>query len=534
MGKSGTDGRSPVVRISSDVPWGREPGVLTAARDAADTVAVVRTGPTGITELEPLVLVTAGGRTWFYADPDPSTVRSIVADAESGELATGSVDGDAHGQDIPADGPDHLGDGPGILPDGADGVVEHDRDVSTLPVPTDGLLSVGRRRILGPCGWADPLDPSDHDFVSTSRGAGVAADIGLLGRGRGDATEDEAVTDAWERVRETDGDPVLVVNANDADRRTRADRTLLAGAPLSVLDGVSAVAEYVGADDAVIYVPESDTGLQRHLERAIEAADTELSVVPQLVAGPDEYRAGGPTAALEAMEGADRIEPRIQPPSPAEYGLYGRPTVVHTPRTFAQVQYAIRDPDAFDPAAADPGTRLVTVTGDVTDRATVELDSTGSMGAVREAVRMTGPFKMACVGGVLGGITRDLDVAPTAQSLAAAGLGTDGVVELLSDERCAVATAGERARFAAAENSGRCVPGREGTQQLTELLREVYRGSFETAKIRELGRVMQRTSNCKTGAHAPRPVVTAIDQFEPEFKAHANGRCPSGTCTEKL
>jgi NADH-quinone oxidoreductase subunit F len=506
MGEPGTDGRRPVVRVSTAVSPGRVAGALTAARDAAATVPVVRTGPTGITAFEPLVLVTAGGRTAYFGDPDPSTVRSVVSVTEGGELPT----------------------------DGADSVVEHDPEPSSLPVPSDGPLSVGRRHVLGPCGWVDPYDPSDHDIVSSVQDAGDVTDTGLLGRGRGDAAEDDPVADEWKQARETDGDPVVVVNAHDADSRTRSDRTLLAGAPFAVLDGVAAVAEYVGAEDVAVYVNEAETELQEHLRRAIDAVGDELPIDPQLVAGPDEYRAGGPTAALEAMEGADRIEPRIQPPSPAKHGLYGRPTVVHTPRTFAQVQYALRRPDAFDPDAADPGTRLVTVTGDVAAPATIELGSGGSLESVRDAVRLDGSFKMACVGGVLGGITGDLAIAPTAQSLADAGLGTDGVVELLSDDRCVVATAGERARFAAAENSGRCVPGREGTQQLTELLRDVYQGSLESTKIRELGRVMRRSSNCKTGANAPRPVMTAMDEFEPEFKAHANGRCPSGTCTEKL
>ena len=141
---------------------------------------------------------------------------------------------------------------------------------------------------------------------------------------------------------------------------------------------------------------------------------------------------------------------------------------------------------------------------------------------------------MACVGDVLGGYARDLDVTATAASLRAAGLGTEGVVEVLNDGRCALADAGDRAGFAASENSGRCVPGREGTKQLTELLRDVYEGSFEDDKIRELGRVMRRSSNCDTGAHAPRPVTTAIEAFEPEVRAHADGRCPAGTCRGDL
>jgi NADH-quinone oxidoreductase subunit F len=503
---SGAVGRSAVVRVSSGATGGAGDRVFDAARSAADSAPVVRTGSSGVGELEPLVLATVEGRTAFFASPPPSTVRAVVADVEAETLPT----------------------------DGAAAVVEHDPDASSLPVPPDGPLSVGRRRALGPCGWVDPIAPSDHVLVSTERDAGAVADVGILGRGRGDAVADEPVADAWETAGGTDGDPVVVVNANEADDRPRADRTLLDGAPLTVLDGAAAVAEYVGATDVVVYLNESDVGLAGRVRRAVDAAADELPVVPQVVAGPDEYRAGAPTAALEALEGASRIEPRVQPPSPAEYGLYGRPTVIHTPRTFAQVRRALLDPAAFDAEDADPGTRLVTVTGDVAAPATVELAPGDALASAREAVRMEGSFKMACVGGVFGGITAELDVPPTARALAAARLGTEGVVELLNERRCAVATAGERARFASVENSGRCVPGREGTKQLAELLRDVYRGSFRDDEIRELGRVMSRTSNCRIGADAPRPATTAMDAFEPEFRAHASGRCPSEACTENL
>jgi NADH-quinone oxidoreductase subunit F len=504
--ETGTGGHSPRVRVATDVATSGDERVVTAIRDAADTIPAVRTGPTGATGCEPLVMATHGGRTAFFADPTPSTARRVVDTLETGT--------------VPADD--------------ADTVVEHETETTSLPVPNSGPLSVGRRTVLGRCGWVDPLDPDGWTTIASERTAETVTDIGLLGRGRGDAAADEPVADVWETVRDGDGDPVVVANANETRDEQRADEVLLGGAPIAILDGMAAVAEYVGADDAVVYLNEEDKHLHRHLREAIDAVADELPIVPQVVAGPDEYRAGAPTAALEAMEGADRIEPRLQPPSPAEHGLYGRPTIVHTPRTFAQVQRAISEPDAFDADATDPGTRLVTVTGDVAAPETVELPSESRLAAVRDAVDLTGSFKMACVGGILGGITRNLDVAPTAQSLAAAGLGTDGVVELLNDDRCVVADVGERARFASTENSGRCVPGREGTKQLTELMRDIYQGSIETDKIRELGRVMTRSSNCRIGAHAPRPVTTALDEFASEFRAHTDGRCPSGTCTEKL
>lgn len=501
--------RSPMLRVS--VPHRTERGerILRSARTAADAVPVRRTGPTGVGEYDPLVLATREGRTAFFASPSVSTVREAVAELESGELPTAD----------------------------AEAVVEHDPETTTLPVPADGPLAVGTRRALGPCGWVDPLDPAQCRLQTAETDAAAVADAGLLGRGRGDAAADDPVGDAWRRARETDGDPVVVVNAHDADDRQQADRTLLAGSPMSVLDGVAAVAEFLDASDAVIYLSESDTELQELLRQAVDAAAAELPVVPQLATGPDEYRAGAPTAALEAMEGADRVEPRLQPPSPAEYGLHGRPTVVHTPRTFAQVHLALTTPEAGgrDGAEArDPGTRLLTVTGDVAAPATVELGAGDELSNARNAVELEGSFKMACTGGVFGGLTRSLDITPTAAARSAAGLGTEGAIELLNEDRCPVALAGERAAFAAEANSGRCVPGREGTTQLTELLREVYQGAYDEARIRELGRVMSRSSNCAIGAHAPRPAVTAMDEFGSSFEAHVDGRCPSGTCGETL
>lgn len=494
-----TVGRSPVLRVSTAVgPDGGGP-VVAAARDAAADVPVVRTGPTGIDEYDPLVLATHSGRTAFFPGASPAQARAAASALADGILAT----------------------------EDATAVVEHASDVETLPLPSSGPLAVGTRRVLGACGWVNPLSPTDRDFVSPAVDLPPRA-LELRGRGRGDVGGH--VHDVWETVRATDGDPVVVVNANEPYKSQRGDRTLLAGDPMAVLDGAAAVARFVGADDVVVYGNESESVLLDHVGSAADAASETLDVAVQVVAGPDVYRAGTPTPALEALEGAERIEPRVQPPTPATYGLYGRPTVVHTPRTLAQVAAAMRTPDAFDSADADPGTRLFSVVGDVEASAVVELSSTTSLTAAREAVEPTSTVTFACVGGKFGGITRSLDVAPTEGSLSAAGLGADGVVELFGQGRCVVATVGSRARFASEENSGRCVPGREGTVQLAELLRDVYAGSFDPEKIRELGRVMRRSSNCEIGADAPRPVLTAIDEFEPEFRSHASGRCPSKHC----
>ncbi len=504
----------PILRISGRE--GREDvsAVLDSALDEAESVSVVAAGPTGIEALAPLVAVTMGETTAFHANCTPERVRTFVAELESDTL----VESEAHA------------------------VVSHDAEQSKFPIPDEGPLSVGRRSVLARCGWTDPERVSEGETLLTERARDAPDEVvsrvetvGLLGRGRGDARMDEPIADEWNVARETDGDPVVVVNAGEIDERNRTDRLLLESDPISVLDGATAVARAIGAEDLVVACPESAVAVQQRVRRAVRAfreTDANEGVAIQVFASPDQYIASEPTMTLEALEGNDRLEARLRPPTPAEHGLYGRPTVVHTPRTFAQVRRVLSVPEAFDPDDADPGTRLVTVTGDVDAPATVELPTSGSLGVCRDAVSETGEFKMACVGGQFGGLTRSLDFSPSAPALSGARLGTDGVVELLNQSRCAVATAGTRAKFAEDENCGRCVPCREGSKQLTDMLRDVYTGEFADDALRELARTMRESSICYFGQSASRPVTTAMDEFEPEFHAHAEGRCPSGACEE--
>jgi NADH-quinone oxidoreductase subunit F len=487
-------GEPTAVRVSG-ADAGTE--LLEAARGAA-AVPVERVGSTGAAAVEPLLTATADGRTAFYYDATAGQAEAVARD-----LGEGTFAGDP------------------------DAVVEHDPGVGRLPVPASGPLSVGVRRALGRVGWVAPASPEDHaatggfaDEVGES--ALLAAAESVRGRGWGDGATDEPARALWETVREADGEPAVVVNAHG----TPADRLLLEGSPLTALEGAVAAARAVGATEVVVFVSEADALAHRQAVAAAEAYP-EPGVELRVATGPDEYIAAEETMALEAIEGNHRLEARLRPPGPAAVGLDGRPTLIHTPRTLAQVALALGSEDG------EP-TRLVTVDGDVAAPATVELPSGATLADAVEAVDVSGPVKAACVGGRFGGLTADLDVPVGAEALADADLGTEGVVELLTEGRCSVAFAGERARFAEEENCGRCVPCREGSTQLTELLREVYDGSYRPEALRELMGVIESTSICTFGVDAPRPVRTAMAEFEQEFEAHAAGRCPAGDCEMEI
>lgn len=483
------------------------------ARESDASVAMAAVGSTGHEGLEPLVTATRDGETAFYPRCSIDRLQSVLADLDDGDLPT----------------------------DDATAVVQHEPETSTLPVPEGSALAVGDRAVLGPCGWVAPASVADYRAMGAPLPLDVDGDealsrleeAGLRGRGRGDASADVPVADDWATVREAEDDPVVVVNGNEAAEHARGDRLLLESAPLSVLAPALAAADVLDASDVVVHVNESDALARERVEAAADALVGELDdpVPVRTVEGPDEYKAGEPTMALEAVEGKHRIEARRRPPGPAEYGVDGRPTLVHTPRTMAQVGRCLAGDD-LGGVPSDPGTRLFSVGGDVDAPATVELSTDSTVDAVVGAVDAEDGHRAACVGGTFGGVTRSLDVPANASGLSSAGLGTNGVVELVGESTCIVAFAGERAKFAMDGNCGRCAPCREGSKQLLDLLRDVYDGEFKDGMLRELGRTMRESSLCGFGRHASRPVTTAMAAFETEFDAHADGRCPTGTCSQ--
>lgn len=474
-----------VVRVPAD-----HDDVRTAASGGDATVIGV--GRTGIPDLEPLVTVTIEGRTALYPNCPPDQAADIATDIADSTLDDGAA------------------------------VIEHDPDTTSFPAAAVRGLDVGTRRVLGGCGWRRPASAADHEaergFVDVSPNDVLDAAETLRGRGWGDWHHDDRVADDWRQLQDNEHPTAVVVNAHG----TAADGLLLESAPLEVLEGAQLAAQVVGAEDIVVYVSEDD---ERAVARTRKAADAYPDPVAPVavVTGPSTYRAAEPTMALEAIEGNHRLEARLRPPGSSAPTLHETPALVHTARTLAQLAVAVR-------SGAPPSTRLVTVSGDVESPTTVELLETDRLADALVAVTLVDGFKAACVGGRFGGLTPSLDITADLDALADADLGTEGTVEVLGETRCVLEFIGKRTQFAEETNCGRCVPCREGATQLTELLRDIYDGDYDVAGIEELIRVMNTSSVCEFGVVAGRPARTTIDAFDAEVAAHADGRCPTGTC----
>ncbi len=164
-------------------------------------------------------------------------------------------------------------------------------------------------------------------------------------RGRGGAGFPTGVK--WGFIPDNIWPHYVVANADESEPGTFKDRELMESNPFQFLEGVALASYATGANTAYIYLRGEFWQIADILDARIAdmekagflgdklfGTDYSLRIFTHLGAGA--YICGEETALLESIEGK-RGMPRIRPPFPAVYGLYGKPTVVNNVETLANV-----------------------------------------------------------------------------------------------------------------------------------------------------------------------------------------------------
>ena len=112
-------------------------------------------------------------------------------------------------------------------------------------------------------------------------------------------------------------------------------------------------------------------------------------------------------------------------------------------------------------------------------------------------------------------------------------IGSGGLV-VMNDKSCMVEVARFFMNFTQNESCGKCVPCREGTKRMLELLTDITegRGTMEHIELLEkLADTISATALCGLGKTAASPVVSTLKYFRDEYEAHIfEKRCPTGNC----
>ena len=391
---------------------------------------------------------------------------------------------------------------------------------------------------------------------------GVIAELAENGlRGRGGAGYPTAAK--WQACRDAEGDDKYAVcNALDSDPRARTARLLLGRDPHSVLEGLLIGAYAVGAPRCFVCVNaeyEEEIAAVRHtLEQMRErgllgenAHGPGVSCDVEVRAVPSSLVAGEETALLRALEGRQAL-PYLRPPYPAVKGLHGRPTLIASAETLTNVSAILQ----AHPTAArgigtstSPGTKIVTVwggggrdhegDGESCHCRTVEIPFGTTIRAVLEEVVGPGaggaPIKAVQFGGPTGRFFAgdSLDTPITYEDMKAAGaIVGSATIEVFGSGSCAVEMARDALRYLRDQSCGVCVVCREGTYQMAGILDDIaeFRGEPQHLDLLlDLAEAMEAGSICGLGKTASAPVLSSIELFADDYRAHIDAkRCAAG------
>ena len=380
---------------------------------------------------------------------------------------------------------------------------------------------------------------------------------GLRGRGGGGFPTGKK----WDLTRVEPGPKKYVIcNADEGDPGAFMDRSVMEGNPNAVLEGMMIAARAIGADEGYIYVRmEYPLAIER-VRTAIKQAEA-LGLLGEnifgsgknfkinVMEGAGAFVCGEETALIASVEGK-RGMPKIKPPFPSQCGLFGKPTVINNVETLATVAKVLEmGAEAFRKIGTlgSPGTKTFAVTGHIANTGLVEVPmgttlrqviddvaggTTNDDGTVNKAA-----FKAAQIGGPSGGcLTREhLDLPLDFDSLKSVGamVGSGGLV-VMNDKTCMVNVARFFLEFTQRESCGKCVPCREGTEQMLTMLNDIVEGraTLKTLEnLEDLAKAVQKASLCALGKTAPNPVLSTLKHFKEEYLAHVvDKRCPAGVC----
>ncbi|MBN7772688.1 NADH-ubiquinone oxidoreductase-F iron-sulfur binding region domain-containing protein [Clostridium aminobutyricum] len=346
----------------------------------------------------------------------------------------------------------------------------------------------------------------------------------------------------------------VVCNGDEGDPGAFMDRSIMEGDPHKMLEGMMMAGVASGAQEGYIYVRAEYPLAVKRLKIAIEQAErvgllgnnilgSGFNFKIKIVKGAGAFVCGEGSALTTSIEG-ERGMPRVKPPRTVEQGLYGKPTLLNNVETFANVPMIITKGTEWYKSIGpekSPGTKAFALTGNIANTGLIEVPMGTTLSKVifdiGGGVRDGKAFKAVQIGGPSGGCltSEHLDLPLDFDSLKKVGamIGSGGLV-VMDEDTCMVEVARFFMNFTQNESCGKCVPCREGTRRVLEILERIVAGKGELSDLdllEELSDMISSTALCGLGKTACSPVVSTLKYFKDEYIEHiVNKKCPTKTC----
>lgn len=402
-------------------------------------------------------------------------------------------------------------------------------------------------------GVIDPLDIEDyirHDGFAGLKSAltkspqQIVSEVKESGlRGRGGAAFPTGIK--WQTVLDTPAEQKYIVcNADEGDSGTFADRMLMEGDPLVLIEGMLIAGLAVDATQGYIYLRSEYPQAHKIMNMAIARAYTagylgddicgsgkRFNLEVRLGAGA--YICGEETSLLESLEGKRGLV-RAKPPLPAIEGLFGQPTVVNNVISLASVPIIMSQGGEFYRdfgIGRSRGTIPIQLAGNIARAGLLELAFGVSLDELLEdfggGCKTKRPMRSVQVGGPLGAyLPREqwstaIDYEEFAKINAVLGHG--GVV-VFDDSVDMAAQARFAMEFCVVESCGKCTPCRIGSVRGVEIIDKLidvqidHTGRHKSLNLlHDLCDTMEFGSLCAMGGMTPFPVRSALKYYPVDF-----------------
>jgi NADH-quinone oxidoreductase subunit F len=384
------------------------------------------------------------------------------------------------------------------------------------------------------------LSMNPEEIVSEIKASGLA--------GRGGAAFPTGIK--WEGAAKAPGtEKYVICNADESEPGTFKDRILLIDDPHRTIEGMLIAGYAIGARNGYIYIRAEYPYILPVLENALaEAREANLlgenilgsgfSFDIEIRVGAGAYICGEETALFESIEGK-RGFPRVKPPFPTTYGVFGKPTVINNVETLCNVPLIIAQGSAeYRKIGTEksPGPKLFCVSGDVSKPGLYEVPFGVTL---RELLELAGGpstspaaplradqkgLQAVLFGGAAGAFatSEHLDVKMTFEDLRAVGLPLGSGVVMVFDETRDLRDVLKRlGHFFAHESCGKCYPCQIGTQRQMEILDRIAGGNVlegDLIRLQDVGWTMTDASLCGLGQTAASAVLSAMKLWPEMFE----------------
>ena len=334
----------------------------------------------------------------------------------------------------------------------------------------------------------------------------------------------------------------VVANADESEPGTFKDREIMENNPFQFLEGMAIASYAVGANAAYIYLRGEFWQVAHFLDEKIAEAEsagllgenlfgTDYSLKIYTHLGAGAYICGEETALLESIEGK-RGQPRLRPPFPPSYGLYGKPTVINNVETLTNVPLIIiKGADWYKSLGTEDtvGVKIFSLSGCVQKPGNYELPFGTTFrelifeygGGIANGNQIKAIMPAGASSSVLVATDAVLDTPMDYASVRKAGaeLGSASVI-VIDDSFSMDWVINKTIHFFKHESCGKCTPCRDGNYWMQHLTERIHSGEGTENDVQLLNSVAKQIQNkclCALGEFSIQAVMTSIERFPQDF-----------------